>query len=206
MRRLHSLSLLSGILVAGLLATSVPATGHEVGPVNQPNCDSRARVAERLTGERSNRQYFERTGPGQFIYDGPAVDIYVRRDYVVYGFGGTLVQHDQATLSDFRVTCFPRLELPYTYWPPQGCLFGVEPGDREGAVDWVIDNLGGRSRDWSLFGFFRGTALFVYDGPRMLFTVPKDALVWPLDEDIGGTPLTPGYQAWLSSFRFSCYG
>lgn len=206
MRRRHSLALLAGILVAALLATSVPVVAQDAGPVQQPNCNSKARVAEKLTGDRGNRRYFERVGQGQFIYDGPAVDIYVRRDYIVYGFGGTLVQHDEATLSRFRVTCIPRSALPYTYWPPQGCLFGVEPGDRDGALEWVIANLGGRSRDWSLLGFFRGTGLFYYEGPRVLFTVPKDALVWPLEDGDGGRPLTPGYQAWLDSFRFSCYG
>jgi hypothetical protein len=204
--------ILSALVIVALAApiASVSVQGYDVSP-NAPNCDSKKRVAERLTREETNRKYFERltvrgANPTIFRYAGPFVDLKVQRDYVVsrdywFRFGSVLTQRREARLSDFYVRCYDRLDVPYTYWPGKGCLDGVLGQDWRSVNQWLIYNLGGRSRSWSQLNFHT----FNYDGPKVLFTVPLDALVWLRDENGVVNVLTPGYMVYGSILQLQCY-
>ena len=188
---------------------SVPVLGYDVVD-NAPNCSSRERVAERLTGDPSNKRYFSRltvwgVSPTIFQYDGPLVDIKVRRDYVVSQgtsllFGSVLTQRREARLANFYVRCYDRLSVPYTYWPGKGCLDGVLGQSWRTVNQWLIYNLGGRSRSWTQLDFYT----FHYKGPKVLFTAPLVSLVEPqeLESEI---VLTPGYLVHESEFHLQCY-
>lgn len=179
-------------------------TGMSVtaGRVETKPCNLTPRKAARdLTGDVANSVHFFWGSP-ELRYDGPEVLVRVKRDYMVIDYlGGVYLQHRSVRLSNFGVFCYDRpIGVGYTAVPAQeGCLNGVSDGNDSEAVQWFVDNLGGRKSGWDAWS---SNAFRFKAKKRALFTAPLDAHVWLYDKKFMATP---GYEVRSRNFLLYCY-